>query len=133
MRPRSTYVRHHSFELATAIGSIIASVLFALKPRAFEQTAVGAHSPHALAVFWAAGFLFGGIGVLVGLLRPSARMEVAALAVWIGALFANGAAVLIDHGISGAVTAATDFGIALGGCGRIALLLTIPGLWKGRE
>ncbi len=113
-RLRWAYVRERSIEFFVAAGALVAAIVYALTPGAFDQTSIGANVPAWLAAAWVAGYVAGGMGVCVGRLLPSLRVEQIGLLVLAGACAANAGAIVIARGGQGAATTCLFTGIAMG-------------------
>lgn len=103
---RRAYVEAHGFELLFGILAALSALSGLLDPSSLAKSAVG-EALHPFDLAWNAAYLVGALGIIFGLLRPSPRVEAAALIVLSGAVLANAVAVVALRGVSGATSVAT--------------------------
>lgn len=124
-----TYVLANAFEFWIALTALAAAVTFVLDPAALADSSVGQQAG-AYAWMWNALYFFGSGGVLLGLLLPSPRQELAGLALLSAAALVNGVAVIVVRGATGAAASGTYFAFVLAAGMRTYLVWKIA---KARE
>jgi hypothetical protein len=97
---RRGYLRAHVFELLIALLAAIAALGFFLDPNALERSPVGM-TVHPWDQAWNALYFGGGVLIVDGLVRPSARLELAGLWLLASAVLAASVAVLYVRGAGG--------------------------------
>lgn len=97
----------HVFELWVGLAGIISGVVFFYSPAAIDHNALAATLGFPVAVTWNVSYFLAGFGVWWGLLKPSPRIEAAALWLLGAATAVNGISILSVYGLRGAATAVT--------------------------
>lgn len=100
---RRLYLAANVFEGLIGVMGVLAALAFFLDPHALERSPIG-QAIHPFDVFWNLLYLAGGVGIIVGLALPSARVELASLFLFGAAVLGNAAAVLMIRGVSGAAS-----------------------------
>lgn len=95
------------FELWIGLAGMISGAVFLYSPASIDHDALARTIGYGLAATWTIAYMLAGVGIWVGLLRPSPRWEVAALWILGGATAANGISILGIFGLRGAATAVT--------------------------
>jgi hypothetical protein len=88
---RRAYLEAHVFELSLAIVAIVTAATFFLSPATLEGSAIG-HAVHPFDYAWNGLYLAGGLLIVVGLVRPTHRLELAGLIMFGAAITVAGVA-----------------------------------------
>lgn len=100
---RRSFRRGHflgnAFEAWAALAAVLTGLVFLLEPQALSTSAVA--SAGALAVLWGVLYAGGGLLVLVGLWVPSARFELAGLALFSSSAMVDAVALALTRGPAG--------------------------------
>lgn len=97
----------HVFELWVGLAGIISGVIFFYSPAAIDHNALAVTMGYTAAATWSISYFGAGLGVWWGLLKPSPRIEAAALWLLGAATAINGIAILSVFALRGAATAVT--------------------------
>jgi hypothetical protein len=101
---RRSFRRGHflgnAFEAWAALAAFLTGLVFLLEPQALSNSAV-ASSAGALAALWGLLYAGGGLLVLIGLWVPSARVELAGLALFSSSAMVDAIALALTRGPAG--------------------------------
>lgn len=94
---RKPYLIANAFELVIAALAILSTVAYVVYPESASASAVG-RALHPYDAVWIFGYGIAGLGITVGLVRPSPRLELAGLVLMGAAMTINAVAVVSLRG-----------------------------------
>lgn len=121
---RRSYLVANAFEAMLSLSAVVAGVGYFASPEVLDESSVGVVLGYA-ALAWSALYLVGGLLTVVGLFRPSIRLEVAGLIMVAGGILASATAIVALRGWTGAPTAVFYIGWAVAAAIRVWLVLRI--------
>jgi len=125
---RRYYLPEHAFELALALLAVAAASIFFLDPTALQRSAIG-QALHPFDYVWNLLYLLAGISIVVGLVVPKPRIELAGLAFLATSVAINIVAITYVRPFPLWVVSATTYvAIVLACVGRAHVLLRISAL-----
>lgn len=94
---RRSYALINSFELMTAISAAVGGLAALLQPSTTAHSSLGSLFGY-LALLWAGANVVSGIMIVVGLVKPSVRIEVAGLCILAGSIGGQAVAIMAERG-----------------------------------
>lgn len=122
-RPRTRYLVAHAFEGAVGFAAVLGGVVYFIDPHSLLEASIGRGLGGLIGV-WSVLYFLGGVGILWGLVRPSLRIELVGLCLYMPAVLTNGVAVTLIAGAKGVPYAATFVAVA------VAVVVRARAVWE---
>lgn len=121
---RRSYAWINSFELMLAVSALVGGVVNIVNPETSAHSSLGELFGY-LALLWAGANVIAGAAIIVGLLRPSMRLEVAGLCLLAGSIAGQAVAITAERGWIGVAIAVFYIGWAAAAVIRARLVIRL--------